>query len=149
MFTKSQSQTPFQIWKITQNSYCMQGVLLKIICLEGGLPKSIKKVNFCFHLDRISSVCHTHVLVCHSYVTRISLHVIRMSLVCTCMSSVCHSYALLCHSCVTRMWFYHERVHNKTTYQSHADDIQLHTSDIRVHRSDIRMTYEYIRVTYG
>ena len=34
------------------------------------------------------------------------------------------------------------RVHGKTTYAWHTDDIRVHTNDIR-------MTYEYIRVTYG
>ena len=35
-----------------------------------------------------------------------------------------------------------KKVHGKTTYESHTDDIRVHTSDIW-------MTYEYIRVTYG
>ena len=49
----------------------------------------------------MSFVCQPYVLVCHSYV-------IRMSLVCTRMTPVCHSYVLVCHPSVTRMWFYHE-----------------------------------------
>ena len=44
---------------------------------------------------RISSVCHSYVLVCHPYVTCMYLHVIRMSLVCTRMSPVCHSSVVL------------------------------------------------------
>ena len=51
------------------------------------------------------------------------------------------------------------RVHGKTTYEWHTDDIRVtygwhtstyewHTDDIRVHTSDIRMAYEYIRVAY-
>ena len=44
----------------------------------------------------MSSVCHSYVLVCHSYVTRIFTH----------MSSVCHSYVLICHWYVTRMYSY-------------------------------------------
>ena len=35
-----------------------------------------------------------------------------------------------------------KRVHGKTTYE-------WHTNDIRVHTRDRRMTYEYIRITYG
>ena len=61
---------------------------------------------------RISSVYHSHLLVCHPYVTRVYLYVIRMSLVCTRMSSVCQSYVLVCHPYVlvrhlyvTHMWF--------------------------------------------
>ena len=42
---------------------------------ERGLSKSFKKVNY----------------------FSFGLHVIRISLVCTCMSSVCHSYVLVCH----------------------------------------------------
>ena len=38
-------------------------------------------------------------LVCHSYVT-------PMSLVCTRMSFVCHSYVLVCHLYVTRIYSY-------------------------------------------
>ena len=44
------------------------------------------------------------------------------------------------------------RVHGKTTYAWHIDDVWVHTSDIRitywyirVHMSDIRMTCQYIR----
>ena len=81
-----------------------------------------KRLTF-FFLNRMSSVCHSYVLVCLSYVTRMYLYVIRISLVCTRMSSVCHSYVLVCtpmssvchsfvpasHSYVTHMWFYHEQ----------------------------------------
>ena len=47
---------------------------------------------------RMSLICiRTYVFVCHSYVTRMYSHVIRMSLVCTLMSSVSvfHSYVVL------------------------------------------------------
>ena len=44
---------------------------------------------------RMLSVCHSYVLVCHPYVTRMYSHVIHMSLVCNRMSSVCHSYVVL------------------------------------------------------
>ena len=60
-------------------------------------------------MSRISSLCHSYVLVYQLYVTRLYPHVIcmspvhaRMLLVCTCMSFVCHSYA---HTC-TRMYSY-------------------------------------------
>ena len=77
---------------------------------------------------RMSSVCHSYVLVYYSYVT-LMYSVCLMLLICTYMSSVCHSYVLICHpyvtrrywyvirmslvctrmsSYVTRMWFYHE-----------------------------------------
>ena len=52
---------------------------------------------------RMPSACHSHILVCHPYVTRMYLYVICMSIVCTRMSSVCHSYVLVRHPYVTRM----------------------------------------------
>ena len=45
-------------------------------------------------LTRMSLVCHSYVLLCHSYDTP--------------KSSVCHSYILAYHPYVTGMWFYHE-----------------------------------------
>ena len=63
-----------------------------------------------FLSNRMSSVYHLHIPLCHAYVTCVYSYVIRMSLVCTRMSSVCHSYVLVCHPYVTRMWFYHEPV---------------------------------------
>ena len=62
----------------------------------------------------MSSVCHSYVLVCHPYATRMDSYVICMSLVCTHMSFVCQSYELVCHLYVTRMCFYYEPL--KTTY---------------------------------
>ena len=63
---------------------------------------------------RVSSVCHSYVLVCHPNVTHMYPYVIRMSLVCTRMSSVCHLYVLVCHlyatQYVTCMWFYHDPI---------------------------------------
>ena len=55
---------------------------------------------------RMSSICHSYVLVCHPCVTLMYSYVIRMSLVCTRMSSVCHSYVLVCYPYVTRMYSY-------------------------------------------
>ena len=59
-----------------------------------------------FVCTRLSSICHSYVLVCHPYVTRMHSYVIRMSLVCTPMSSICHSNVLACHSYVARMYAY-------------------------------------------
>ena len=47
------------------------------------------------------SLFHLYVLVSHSYNIHMYLYVIRISLVCTCMSYECHSCALICHSYVT------------------------------------------------
>ena len=58
------------------------------------------------HMYSLSSVCHSHVLVCHPYITHMYSYVIRMSLACTRMSSVCHSYVLVCHPYVTCMYSY-------------------------------------------
>ena len=48
-----------------------------------------------FLSNRMSSVYHLHIPLCHAYVTCVYSYVIRMSLVCTRMSSVCHSYVVL------------------------------------------------------
>ena len=56
--------------------------------------------------DRIRKSFTPLSLVCHPYVTCMYSYVMRMSLVCTCMSFVCHSYVLVCHSYVTRMYSY-------------------------------------------
>ena len=55
------------------------------------------------------------VLVCHSYVIRISLlcaYVVRMSLICTHMLSLCHSYVLVCHPYVPCMYWYVTRMYS-------------------------------------
>ena len=75
--------------------------------------------NFICHLRviRLQLVCHlyvlrydpyatcidSHLLVSHSYVTRMYSHVICILITCTRMSSMCHSYVLLCHPYVTPM----------------------------------------------
>ena len=55
-------------------------------------------------------VCQSYVLLYHSYI-------IRMTLLCTCMSFICHSYvfinhlcALVCHSYVTHIYSYVNRM---------------------------------------
>ena len=45
---KASSRPLFLFWQTTQNSYCMQEILLKIGYLERGLLKTFKKVNFIF-----------------------------------------------------------------------------------------------------
>ena len=54
-----------------------------------------------FVCTRMSSACHSCVLVCHPYVTRLA---------CTRMSSVCRSYILVCHPYVTRVYLYVIRI---------------------------------------
>ena len=73
--------------------------------------KAFKKLTLFFfrtachrYVTRMSSVCHSYVLVCHPYITRMYSYVIRMSLVCTCMASVCHSYVPVYHSSVVLPW---------------------------------------------
>ena len=61
------------------------------------------------YITRIFSyviVCHSYVFVCHPYVTRMYSYVIRASLVCTHMWPVCHSHILVCHPCATCMYSY-------------------------------------------
>ena len=52
---------------------------------------------------RTSSVCQSHLLVCHPYVTSMCSYVISMSLVCTRMSSICHSFVIRMYLHVIRM----------------------------------------------
>ena len=59
---------------------------------ESEFIKSFKKVNVIFLWNRMSSVCHSYVLVFHPYVTCLYSYVIRISLLCTRMSSVRHLY---------------------------------------------------------
>ena len=53
------------------------------------------------YANRMSGVCHPYVLVCHTDVACMCLYVTRMSLLYTRMSPVCHSYVLACHPYVT------------------------------------------------
>ena len=55
---------------------------------------------------RMSSVCHSYVLLCHPYVTCIYSNAICMSTVCTRMSSVCHTYVRVSHSHILCMYSY-------------------------------------------
>ena len=87
----------------------MQGILLQVRYFERKLSKSLKKDNFIFLLNLMSSACHSNVIrmSCHSYVIRMYLYITPMSLVCTRMPFVCHSYiirmSLVYHPYVTRL----------------------------------------------
>ena len=85
------------IWKVHKleqpsNQHCSQP--LKVVCMS--LVCSL-----------MSSLCHSYVLVCHPFVTRMYLYDILLllvfscmsylSLVRTCISSFCYSYVLVCH----------------------------------------------------
>ena len=97
----------------------MQGILLQVRYFERKLSKSLKKDNFIFLLNLMSSACHSNVIrmSCHSYVIRMYSYITPMSLVCTRMPFVCHSYiirtspvchlyVLVCYPYVTRMYSY-------------------------------------------
>ena len=55
----------------------------------------------------MSFVCQSDVLVCHTYVIRMSLVRGRILYICTRMLFVCQSYVLVCHLYITRMSLYH------------------------------------------
>ena len=108
------------------------------------------------------SVCHSCVVVCHSYVTRhtndichlyvarMYSYVIRMSLECTCMSSVCHSYVLVCHLYVTRMYLYVIRMSLVCTRMSsvrHSYVLVCHPYVIRMYLYVIFMSLECTRMS--
>ena len=50
---KASPRSLFNFGKITQNSHCMQELLLKIRYFERGLSKGLKKVNFIFLLSPV------------------------------------------------------------------------------------------------
>ena len=54
------------------------------------------------YVTPMPSVCHSYVLACHPYVTRMY----SMSSVSHSYVPVCHSYVLLCYPYVTRMYSY-------------------------------------------
>ena len=49
-------------------------------------------------------VCQSYILVCHTYVIRMSLLCACILSICTRMLFVCHSYVLVCHLYVTCMY---------------------------------------------
>ena len=73
----------------------MKGILLQIDVLNKDYQKALKKLTIFFFRT-----------ACRLYVTCMYSYVIRMSLVCTCMSSICHFYVFACHLFVTRMYSY-------------------------------------------
>ena len=61
-------------------------------------------------------LCHAYVILCHSYVIRMSsicdLYLLVYHLYVTHMSPVCHSCVIVCHPYVTRMYSYAIRMHS-------------------------------------
>ena len=90
---------------------------------------------------RMSSVCHSYVLVCLPYVTGMYSYFIRMSLVCTRMSSVCHSYVLVCHPYVTRMYSYVFRMSLVCTRMSSVCHSYTHSYVLVCHPCVTRMWF--------
>ena len=81
---------------MTQNIYCMQGVLLQIKYLNRGLSFKNGQIFFfrtiCHpYVTRMLSLRHSYLVVCHPYY----VYVIRMSVICTRMSFVCPSSVVL------------------------------------------------------
>ena len=95
-------------------------IYLYVICMSPVCHSYVILISLV--CTRMSFLCHSYVLVCHPYVSRMNLYVIRTSLyLLVChpyvtrmysyaihMSSVCRSYVLVCHLYVTAMWFHHE-----------------------------------------
>ena len=112
---------------------------------------------------RMSSVSHSYVLVCHLYVTRMYLCVIRMSLVCTYLLSVCHLYVVLPWILWKTLIQFKQKLWRLQVLleilvisyafhflkESKSKKGRLKRFMVKPHTSDIRMTYEYIRVIYG
>ena len=77
----------------------MQGILLQIRYFERELSKSLKKFNFIFPSNRMSSIYHSYTirmsLVCHLFV-----------LICICMSLVYTRMSFVCDPYVTRIYSY-------------------------------------------
>ena len=110
----------------------MQGILLQIRYFERGLSKRFR-----------TSVCHSHVLVCHPYVTRIYSNAIRMSLVLTRISFVCHWYVLVCHPYVTDKYSYVIRmslVWTRMPSVCHSYVLAYHSYVTRIYTYVIRMS---------
>ena len=111
----------------------------------------------------MSSVSHSYVLVCHLYVTRMYLCVIRMSLVCTYLLSVCHLYVVLPWILWKTLIQFKQKLWRLQVLleilvisyafyflkESKSKKGRLKRFMVKPHTSDIRMTYEYIQVIYG
>ena len=74
-------------------------------------------------------------VACHLYITRMYLHVIYMSLVCTRISPICHSYVLVCHPHITRMHTYVIRM--------------LFVCHLYVTRQDLELSYLIFKIIFG
>ena len=85
---------------------CTKSSFQLIVCKELFYKSDISKENYQKAFKKLTSFFFR--TSCHPYVTRMSFvcHVIRMSLVCTCMSPVSHSYILVCHPYVTHVYLY-------------------------------------------
>ena len=83
------------------------------------------------YVTRMSSVYHSYLLVCHSYVSHIYSYVI-------CMESIMVKTSRSDILVYTNLLIYEYYTTN---------DILVHTNHMPVHTNDIRATYEYIRVT--
>ena len=86
----------------------LPGRLLKVLCTFNLRPVSTGMPFIC---TCMSSIYHSYVLVCHPYITRMSLVCTRMSPVClSCvllfirMSFVCTRMSSVCHSSVVLLW---------------------------------------------
>ena len=95
-----------------------------------------------------------YVLVCHLYITRIYLHVIDMSLVCTRMPSICHSYVLVCRPYVTRMHSYIIRMslvcpRMSSVYHSYVLVCYLYVTRMHLHVILISLVCLYITRLYS
>ena len=67
----------------------------------------VKMFRMYSYVIRMSLVCTCMSIVLMSLLcTRISSYVTHMSLVCNCMPSICHSYVLIYHPYVTPVYFY-------------------------------------------
>ena len=51
LYTESESGTPYYFCLITQNSHCMQEIVLKIGYFERRLSETLKKFNFVFYFE--------------------------------------------------------------------------------------------------
>ena len=67
----------------------------------------VKMFRMYSYVIRMSLVCTCMSIVLMSLLcTRMSSYVTHMSLVCNCMPSICHSYVLIYHPYVTPVYFY-------------------------------------------
>ena len=85
----------FTFGKYLKTAIACKEFFYKSDILNKDYQKALKKLTIFFFRT-----------ACRLYVTCMYSYVIRMSLVCTCMSSICHFYVFACHLFVTRMYSY-------------------------------------------